>query len=285
MTAAAQFDGGDPAILGQEPERTSISAILSLVLGLLGCCTAVTAPIGLLLAIVGIIGIARSQGRVGGMGFAVAGLIVSLLSLGLVIGLLIVVRGGFTWLGSNVSEPTAQIFLDIQDDKFDDARAAMNPPGSEASDEAMIAFREAYRSNLGDLVSTPNGIMEYISSYLSFGEHMESLQERNGELLPIPMRFDNGMGMVVLVHAPTAQGPTAQNQQGAPVPIELIVIDGQGDQVVFPPPSGGYGADAADQGEPPASDAADGQDESDPDVPDAPDTPDTDQGDDGGSGP
>ena len=264
MTAAAQFDGGDPAMLGQEPERTSISAILSLVLGLLGCCTGVTAPIGLLLAIVGIVGIARSQGRVGGMGFAVAGLIVSLLSLALWIGMLLGIRGMMSAMDSHVSEPTAQIFLDIQDDKFDDARAAMDPPGSEASDEAFIAFREAYRANLGDLVSTPSGVMEYFSAYASLGEHMQTLQGR-GDFIPIPMRFDNGMGLVILVF-----DPNNQNQQNGPVPIEFIVIDEQGDRVKFPPPSGGYGADASDQGEPPSGDGPDGQEDGAPDSPGRP---------------
>lgn len=219
---AAPFDT-DQVMFEGEPERTSIAGILSLVLGLIGCCTFVTAPIGLLLAIVGIVGISRSRGRVGGMGFAIAGLIISLLSCMLWLGALLGFRGLIGQMDQHVSKPTAQIFLDIQSDNFDGARSAMIPPASNRTDAELAAFHAAYSSTLGELVSTPNGFGEYLSGWMSLGQNLQTLQGRN-DFIPIPMVFDNGTGLVVLVF-----DPTNQNQQ-MPVPLDLIVFDAQGNE-------------------------------------------------------
>jgi len=266
MTAAAQFDGGDPMILGHEPERTSISAILSLVLGLLGCCTLVTAPIGLVLAIVGIIGISRSQGRVGGMGFSIAGLLISLLAIVLWLGALFGVQSMFAAMTTHVSEPVAEILRDIEADKFDDARSAMSPPASELSDEELAAFRDAYTAKLGGVVSTPSGVGEYFSAYMSLGQRMQTLQGRN-DFIPIPLRFDNGWGLVIMVFDPSA---AQQNSQGAPVPIELIIFDESGFTTTLP---------ASQNNAAPAQSDADAE-ETDAENPDAesPDAENTDQG-------
>ena len=71
---------GNPDVqLYQEPERTSILAILSLVFGTLGCCLGITSILGVPMAVASIFGISRSKGRVGGMGLAIGGLIIGLL--------------------------------------------------------------------------------------------------------------------------------------------------------------------------------------------------------------
>ena len=64
------------------PERTSPLAILGLVFGILGFCTAgLLGVVGLILGIVAIVGINKSQGRLGGSGLAIATIVVSAFSL------------------------------------------------------------------------------------------------------------------------------------------------------------------------------------------------------------
>ena len=83
MTQMQQFDGTEHITMYHEPERTSIAAILGLVLSCIGCCGGVTAIFGIFLSIFGIVGVSRSQGRVGGMGFAIAGVFIGILMLAL----------------------------------------------------------------------------------------------------------------------------------------------------------------------------------------------------------
>ncbi len=209
-----------------EPERTSICAILSLVLALLGCCTLVTAPLGLLLGIIGVVGIARSNGRVGGMGFAIAGIIIGLLvtvlSGAIVFGVFKVVDG----LDRDVSRPMAQVLLDIQSDDFDGARGGLAKPGADSTDAEMVAFRDAYKSTLGELISTPDSVWAYFGGWVSLLENLQYYQGRN-DMMPIPMQFDQGMGLVVMIYNP-------QLQQWPPEAQEIHVVDPQGNVYTLP---------------------------------------------------
>ncbi len=240
----AQFDGSSHVSMYTEPERTSICAILSLVLALLGCCTLVTAPLGLLLGIFGVIGIAKSKGRVGGMGFAIAGIIISLLVSVLALAALFGVYKGVEVMDREVSQPVAQVLLDIQSDNFDGARGGLAKPASDSSDSDMVAFREQYKSTLGELISTPDSVWAYFGGWMSLGQHLQHYQGRN-DMIPIPMQFDQGMGLVVLIFNPN------QQNQGAPVPQELHVVDAAGNVYTLPwtgsaTTVGGAGADAVD---------------------------------------
>ena len=60
-----------------EPPRTSGLAIASLVCGILGLCTGITALVGLVLGIVALVKISRNEDRIGGKGLAIAGTCVS----------------------------------------------------------------------------------------------------------------------------------------------------------------------------------------------------------------
>lgn len=61
-----------------EKPKTSGLAIASLVLGILGPCTAgITALVGLILGIIALIKIGKSERKLGGQGFAIAGLVIS----------------------------------------------------------------------------------------------------------------------------------------------------------------------------------------------------------------
>jgi hypothetical protein len=72
---AARPPIGHPAT---PPARTSVLAIVSLALGILGVCSAgLTGVLGLILGIIALVKINRSQGQLGGKGLAIAGTCVS----------------------------------------------------------------------------------------------------------------------------------------------------------------------------------------------------------------
>ncbi len=71
------------------PTKTSVMAIVSLVLGVLGFCTlGLGGLIGVILGIVALVSINKSAGRLGGQGLAIAGIVVS--GAGLIVGLLVI---------------------------------------------------------------------------------------------------------------------------------------------------------------------------------------------------
>ncbi|MCA9302575.1 MAG: DUF4190 domain-containing protein [Phycisphaerales bacterium] len=224
----AQFDGSAPVEMYAEPERTSIAAILSLVLGILGCCGGITGIIAVLLAIFAIIGIKGSRGRVGGMGLAIAGLLIGLLMAAAWIAVLLGVKGAINGMDKYVTQPTAQIFLDLQSDNFDGVRAGLVSPAADATDEELIAFRDAYTSTLGNYKAKPNGWGEYIDGWMSMGQYLQNYQGRQG-MIPIPLYFDNGTALVVLM-----VNPQKQSSNGQPVAEELIIIDQNGTEYKLP---------------------------------------------------
>ncbi|MBL4699057.1 MAG: DUF4190 domain-containing protein [Phycisphaerales bacterium] len=213
--------------LYQEPDRTSIMAILSMVFGIGGCCLGLTSIPAILLGVFGLVGISRSKGRVGGSGFGIAGILIGLLTLALWVGLIFGGSSFLTKMMSNFGTTTEQVFLDIQADGFDTARSVMQSPASDASDAELIAFREAYRSTLGDFVSMPSGFGEIWSGY---GAVINLFQPYNGQqgYIPLPMRFDSGWALVIYVM--DVQGQSS----GFPPPIKYILIDSQGNEYHLP---------------------------------------------------
>ena len=141
---------GNPDVqLYREPERTSVLAILSLVFGVLGCCGGVTSVLGIPMAIISMIGISKSKGRVGGMGLAVGGLIVGLLTLALWVGMVFGMGGMMKVAITQFGATTEAILTDVQNGDFDAARQNLASPGNQTTDDELIAFAAAYTTDLG----------------------------------------------------------------------------------------------------------------------------------------
>ncbi|PCI07671.1 hypothetical protein COB72_09785 [bacterium] len=219
--------------LYQEPERTSIMAILSMVFGIGGCCLGITSIPAILLGVFGLVGISRSKGRVGGTGFGIAGILIGLLTLALWVGLIFGGGGLFNKMMGQFGTTTGQMLLDLQADNFDAARGALNSPANQATDEEMIAFREGYRGSLGDFVSTTDGLGELISGYMAIGPQIQPYQNIPG-FVPLPMLFDSGYGLVIYV-IDTTGGP---GPSGFPLASQIIVVDAQGVEYRLPAASG-----------------------------------------------
>jgi len=232
----------------QEPERTSIMAILSLVFGVGGCCLGVTSILAVPFAIFGMLGISRSKGRVGGMGLAIAGLIVGLITLALWVGLLIGVGGAMKAGIAQFGSTTTGIFTDIQAGDYDSARAAMVPPASEVENAEIEAFYTAYKGDLGDFVSMPSGLGELFSGYGAVAQQMQTYNGQPG-YMPMPARFDSGWVLIIYAIDPGGQG--AQGGQ-FPSPQRLILVAPDGKEYTLPADAGNTGSVNRPAGEAPA---------------------------------
>jgi hypothetical protein len=222
-----QFDGSAPVDMYAEPERTSIAAILSLILGILGCCTVVTSVLAIPLAVFAIIGIKGSKGRVGGMGLAIAGLILGILSLALGIGGLMAARFGYNYMDTQVITPTTEVFTNLENGDFDAARALLASPAADATDDELIAFRDAYTATLGNYSSKPTGWLDYFKRISLVGQTMNQFQPPPGTM-PVPMSFDQGDAMVI----PLSYQNTATGQYDPPTGI--IILDMNGNEYKLP---------------------------------------------------
>jgi uncharacterized membrane protein len=248
-----------------EPERTSVMAILSLVLGILGCCTLVTAPVGVLLGIFGLFGISRSKGRVGGSGLAIGGVIVSILAMAIWLGIVFGFGGMLKMFVTQFGGSTETLLVDIQNGDYDAARALLASPGADATDEDLAAFYAAYSADLGDYVGLPDGIGELFSGYMAVGELIQPYNGRPG-YIPLPVRFDSDWVLVMYVMNTTGQGGSS----GSVPPAErLILIGPDGKEYTIPAdagdnPSENRPACALPTGEIPAGDTQDEAPTSDP---------------------
>lgn len=215
----------DPTAVYPEPERTSLAAILGFIFSLGGCCFGATALLGLPLSIMALIGIGRSNGRVGGRGLAIAGLILGLLNIaawGSCLGGI-----GFSWriLESNTLDPTERFFIALQQDQFDGARANLASPAADATDEELIAFREAYRATLGDFTSRPRGFTNYVQAMSNMGPWQSVAPQFGGPTAPAIFTFASGDALVLM---------EMDQSSGSGLPITLTVFDADLNEYTLP---------------------------------------------------
>lgn len=224
---------GNPDVqLYQEPERTSILAVLSLVFGVLGCCGGITSILSIPMSILAMFGISRSKGRVGGMGLAIGGLVVGLLTLALWIGIFFGLGGMMNAAITQFGATTEAVLTDVQNGDFEAARKNLAPPANQTSDEELIAFAATYTTDLGQYVSMPDGFGELINGYMAVGPLIQPYQNRPG-FVPMPAQFDTGWVLVIYVMDPNGQGPIGPN--GMPLPEQLILVGSDGTEYSIPP--------------------------------------------------
>lgn len=215
--------GVDPYL---EPERTSLAAIFGFICSLGGCCVGVTALLGLPLSIFGLVSISRSNKRLGGTGFAVAGLLLGLLNLALWGGCLGTMTFGVNTAMTQFGGPTQRLFEGVKSGSWDGARANLISPAADVSDEELAAFHAAYSSTLGEFQSLPDGLFDYFER---FAELRPILQAANGRqnIFPMPATFDAGPALILIGIANDGSGVRS-----------ITVIDTAGNEYTLPMPKG-----------------------------------------------
>lgn len=240
---------GADAGVPMEPRRTSVLAIISLVLGLI-CCIPGLPELGVLTGIFAVVLIGGSGGRVGGRGLAIAGIFVGLLSTALQVLVL---------LGMFQAAKQFAVYGEIMEklaagdqtgfvSEFDPTVQA------EITDERFEAFASEVEAEWGTFDAPLDSLSDYVSAYFDSGDQfqaMQDLQNPQSGILPIPVRYSNGTPVVFFF--------IPQQNSGMPIPLNAAVPLQDGSALIWLLPDG---AGASSMGTPPATPApADGEGE------------------------
>ena len=223
------YSSGEYNQYSQQPmltePRTSIMAILSLVLGILGLCVPGFGLLGLLFGIVALILIGSSNGALVGRGLSAAGIVLGLL-FSVLWGALIFGGLSFAWLfNQSIVTPTTRTMQAIEARDWTAARNSLQPSTAEkVTDADFEAFREAYQKELGAFKSTPASLWELVIQLGEMGDTMSRFQNNPNNLIPIPVTFEKGKAVVAMQVDPQQQ-PTSTSGSAVPeLPIANLQI-------------------------------------------------------------
>lgn len=243
-------DAGFDELAG--PERTSLLAIMSLVMSLI-CCIPGLGLLGAGLGVGSLIGISGSRGRVGGKGLATAGIIIGVLITVAWVGFAATAWSGVKEAVKEVYTPMHEVMADIESGSYDKVRIALaGSPLASTTDEQFEAFRSAYRAEVGSFVEIPTEPGGLWNAYMEVGPQMQGFQQpADGQtvLIPIPASFDQA-GMVVIMATMTMdQSGQAQDPLEMFSKFSIVLPDGSEIELEAPQaaplPQGGGGEDAA----------------------------------------
>ncbi len=238
-----------------EAERTSLMAIGSLVCSLI-CCIPGLGLLGSLMGVIALIGISGSRGRVGGKGLAISGIILGLLVSVIWVGLMI----GIGSMGKGMDQMVSPVFRHVEADEFDEARLLLAPPGANATDAELIAFRSAYHDAVGSYVGVPTSIGGLIGAYMdpNVGPLIQNYSGSGG-VIPAPGEFGSGLALVVLEFDQQNPG----SGPSGPLYIDIVIVESDGSEIRLSDYAGGVTLPDPDAGQAPPS--GETEPEADPD--------------------
>lgn len=242
-----------------EPQRTSALAIGSIVCSLI-CCLPVVPLLGAGLGVGAVIGIGGSNGRVGGKGLAIAGIIIGVLVTIAQVAAFVTAKQGIDMGVRLVYGSAHELMEDIESGDYDSARALLTGAGSTLPDGNFDVFRDAYRAEYGSFQSIPTGLGDLISAYSQVGQQMQNYQPQGQQnIVPAPGYFDSGMAIVI------AQIP--QNGQPTGTPGQPDFLMPLLDVRIVMPDGSELGLLSGASAPPPAPADADTDDDTDEDIP------------------
>jgi len=225
----SDFGGKQPGA----PERTSVMAVLSLILGILSlpCCfIPVVGPamglVGLVFAISAMMMIGRSGGVLGGKGVAVGGLVTSIL--GVLAGIFVLV-GVAQALGAL---HTYGKFVEIaqSEDRSELEEMLTQDAADKATKADMDQFRAKVTAELGEYTRLTPGMMPFFKNFAKIGEiPMTSIpaeyQPGMGQsMLPLPGEFEKGNAVIVVFVS--TMDKTNQLPLGRVMNVAILLPDG-----------------------------------------------------------
>lgn len=217
------------------PERTSVLAVLSLVLGIV-CIPFFGIP-AVFLGVIALFGIKASRGRVSGTGLAITGIV-----LGIIFSLIwggCVGTGGFVlnMITKQVAPAVGTMLTAAEADDVDAVKAGLSPSAaSRLTPEAVSAFHAAVDAELGAYKRSPDSLGELFEQYGAVFGAMGQGGSGNpmgnyNNAMPIPMQFEKGWAMVII---PIDQNGNASG--GNQIPIEnIIILTASGAEIVLVP--------------------------------------------------
>lgn len=179
------------------PPRTSVLAILSLVLSLI-CFIPGLSAIGSLLGVFALLGISASKGRVKGTGLAISGI-----AIGIVVSLLWFVAAYAMQKGLSQYTAFGQVITDVDSGSYDAARGLLTKETRVLADDATLeTFKNAYEAEAGKLVGWPKGITGVFSSFAELGQsgnQPDASKLPYANAMPLPGKFSNGARLVWVI--------------------------------------------------------------------------------------
>jgi hypothetical protein len=195
------------------PQRLSIAAVLSLALALT-CFIPMTGALAVVLGTTALFLIGRSQGRLGGRGLAIGGIVVGLIVTGLWIGMAI----GVSSVLRSGAAVARTLFTALERDDLTAARAMFHRSAdADLLDDDLRGFSVSTRTAVGDFVSAPVGLWDAMTTYLGAISRNPvtpaDLEHLGGPTqFPVVVRFTRGVGVLYLaLETPAGVDPFSGN--------------------------------------------------------------------------
>jgi hypothetical protein len=205
--SGGQFPYG-PDLVPSNPGRTSILAIVALVLAVCGCvCPVLVVPgaLAMVLGGISIVTMAMENWRIRGIGLAITAICLGAFQCVVVallfFGIYQPIMGGWR---SVVVGPVGHVLTSIDKGDVAGARAGLTPHAQTLISEEMLAdFGKRYRAHLGKFVEFPSNPVDIWQTYKRIKPSFRALDDGSGQpntqnVIPLPGRFEKGEALVIM---------------------------------------------------------------------------------------
>ncbi len=173
------------------PSRTSALAIMALVFSLL-CFIPGAGALAIIFGGAAILFISNSRGRLGGLGLAIAGVLIGLLTTVIWIIVVMMVVSGTRLM----FDPVNGMMAAAEAKDFAKVRTYFSPTLDAAvTDEQIAEFVDAYRAEAGPFQEIPVSLTGIWRGYAQSGSALQNFNGNN--MFPMPASFQNAQGFVV----------------------------------------------------------------------------------------
>lgn len=192
----------DSGVTHAYPRRTSILAIIALILGVLSiftCPIQIVAPLAIFVGVISLVLISRSRGEVSGKGLAIGGIVTGLV--GLVMSLLFLF-GAVFFVGQIGRYGQVVTAAQALDEPGVLAMTSSSPTGV-VDAETLKAFDDSTTSTLGEFEKITPGLGAFAMSFQKIGRLspavLQQYQAQGLTPIPMPAEFANGPATLVAI--------------------------------------------------------------------------------------
>lgn len=271
----------DDIILERKVSVMAIVALVVALLGLLICIIPGLAGLGALLGIASLVVISQSDGRVSGRGLAIASIVIGLMVTIFQISIAIGVRQAMAQANTAFFAPMGGIMQNAEQKDLVKIQTMFTKPAADRITQAHVdAFANGVQAELGAFKGVPNGIVPIVRAYMQLGPMMQQFQQGSGDVIPVPVEFENGLALLAVQVDQTGRNKPGAGIQVPIINAKIITTSGKG-FLLYPGETGADTGKASDPFPPrpatpeasgdAAQDPTDGGTETSPDVPTAPD--------------
>ncbi|MGE3106727.1 MAG: DUF4190 domain-containing protein [Phycisphaerales bacterium] len=229
--------GFDPQQPPAGPAKTSVMAIVALVLSLLVCVPGL-GVIGLILGVIALLMISGSRGLKKGKGIAIAAIIFGLITSTIWIGGITVAVRGSLRQKNLLHDPIYDAFRKLDNGDTSAVRALLAPSlEANITDAEILAFRDGYHALGGECKGEPRTTSDALApmSVATNFNLMQRVQTTTGKQpIVLPASFDKGGGAILVVGESFSQWSFVLDSpkvQGGIVNL-AVSIPGAGDVVL-----------------------------------------------------